>query len=332
MAIWQPKTPFSQILSNMSNQDLTLTVQGWVKSIDLTHPHELFIELSDGSCEQTLRLHFPDREMENIDDVLTCGGPGARMQVVGTWSDNKFKVEEVCYVGKVEEPVSPEEFKCIVVHRISTRLVVSIHEFFTGHGFQYNQKYDEYDQLFGILNTYTLRPMGHYESWTIKAEIAFSNIKDIKNLVQDFVKFVIESCLDNSRDDLNALEANPERLSQIIEKDFAHITYTEAIDILATHSKLHDGQGWGIALDRDQQDFLCDIIEGPVCVTHFPKDTRSCNMKVENPGAPPGEQTVRDLDLLIPSVGRLASGGEFTRTVDAAFQIRFETLLMFLLL
>ena len=88
------------------------------------------------------------------------------------------------------------------------------------------------------------------EFWMIEPEMAFYDINDNMDLAEDMLKYVIKYVLDNCNDDLiflENLEINEEkslpqikrnefkltdRLSNVLNKKFDRITYTEAFDIL----------------------------------------------------------------------------------------------------
>ncbi len=89
----------------------------------------------------------------------------------------------------------------------------------------------------------------------IEPEVAFNDLEDNMDLAEDFLKYLIRYALEHCMDDLLFLSKRlqeeekdkkaEERSMELIEKlqfvlnhDFERVTYTEAIDILKTASKI----------------------------------------------------------------------------------------------
>ena len=75
------------------------------------------------------------------------------------------------------------------------------------------------------------------EFWMIEPEIAFADLNDDMQLAQDMIKYVIAYVLENCKQEMeffNSFVDNGliERLTKLVNSEFAHITYTEAINIL----------------------------------------------------------------------------------------------------
>ena len=93
-----------------------------------------------------------------------------------------------------------------------------------------------------------------------------------------------------------------DRLKNIVESDFARITYTEAVDML-----LKSGQEfqypveWGIDLQTEHERYITEkIYKKPVFVTDYPKDIKAFYMRMNDDG-----KTVAACDLLVPGVGEI---------------------------
>lgn len=86
------------------------------------------------------------------------------------------------------------------------------------------------------------------EFWMIEPEMSFADIYDDMDCAESYLKFCVRYVLENNMDDLEFLEKNQEkdetdkkekgekklieRLKNIVESDFARISYTEAISLL----------------------------------------------------------------------------------------------------
>jgi len=76
------------------------------------------------------------------------------------------------------------------------------------------------------------------EFWMVEPEIAFADLEDDMELAEDMLKYIINYCLENAPEEMeffNNFIDNTllDRLNNIVSSDFAHVTYTEAIDILS---------------------------------------------------------------------------------------------------
>lgn len=77
------------------------------------------------------------------------------------------------------------------------------------------------------------------EFWMIEPEIAFAGLQEDMDIAEDYLKFCVNYGLTHCMDDLEQLERVPgwdselrSRLINVMERPFARITYTEAIEIL----------------------------------------------------------------------------------------------------
>ena len=73
----------------------------------------------------------------------------------------------------------------------------------------------------------------------IEPEAAFFDLRDDMKLAEDFLKRVFGDCLNFCDEDMQFFDQRIEKgkidqLKGVIEKPFAHMTYTEAIDVLTS--------------------------------------------------------------------------------------------------
>ncbi len=150
------------------------------------------------------------------------------------------------------------------------------------------------------------------EFWMIEPEIAFADINDDMDLAKNMVKYIISFCLENAPEEMqffNAFVDNTllERLQNVLDSDFGHITYTEAVDILQKSGRQFEYPViWGSDLQTEHERFLTDIVYGkPVFVTDYPKDIKAFYMRLND-----DERTVAAMDLLVPGVGEIIGGSQ----------------------
>ena len=80
------------------------------------------------------------------------------------------------------------------------------------------------------------------EFWMIEPEIAFADLKDDMILAESMLKYVIRYVLENAPEEMKFFnqfvdKGLIERLQQgVVDADFAHVTYTEAIKLLEEHN------------------------------------------------------------------------------------------------
>ena len=130
-------------------------------------------------------------------------------------------------------------------------------------------------------NSHTSRHLAEF--WMIEPEICFADIWDDMALAEDFVKFCTAYALDHCAQDLEYFEEQcpigekglRARLRNVIESDFARISYTEAIELLqsvvASGKKTFENEvEWGIDLNSEHERYLSEevlICDGPIlCV------------------------------------------------------------------
>ncbi|MDR1687352.1 MAG: asparagine--tRNA ligase [Clostridiales bacterium] len=150
------------------------------------------------------------------------------------------------------------------------------------------------------------------EFWMIEPEIAFADLENDKRLAEDMLKYVINYLLENAKDEMNFFNkfidpALLERLQGVAGSDFAHITYTEAVDILEKSGyNFEYGVKWGINLQTEHERYLTEqVFKKPVFVTDYPKEIKAFYMRRNNDG-----KTVAAMDLLVPGVGEIIGGSQ----------------------
>jgi len=150
------------------------------------------------------------------------------------------------------------------------------------------------------------------EFWMIEPEIAFADIEDNMALAEDMIKYVISYCLENIPEEMQFFgtfvdKGLLERLNNIVNSDFAHVTYTEAVELLKKSGEKFDYPvEWGIDLQTEHERYLTEkLLKKPVFVTDYPKEIKAFYMKLND-----DNKTVAAMDLLVPGVGEIIGGSE----------------------
>ena len=104
-----------------------------------------------------------------------------------------------------------------------------------------------------------------------------------------------------------------DRLDNIVNSDFARITYTEAVDILKkSDRKFQYPVEWGIDLQTEHERYITEeVFKKPVFVTDYPKEIKAFYMRLNDDG-----KTVAAVDLLVPGVGEIIGGSQREERYD----------------
>ncbi|MFT3982711.1 MAG: asparagine--tRNA ligase [Lachnospiraceae bacterium] len=150
------------------------------------------------------------------------------------------------------------------------------------------------------------------EFWMIEPEIAFADLKDDMMLAESMIKYIIRYVLEHAPEEMNFFnefvdKGLLERLKHVVDSDFAHVTYTEAIKILEQHNDRFEYQVfWGCDLQTEHERYLTEQeFKRPVFVTDYPKEIKAFYMKQNEDG-----KTVAAMDCLVPGIGEIIGGSQ----------------------
>ena len=150
------------------------------------------------------------------------------------------------------------------------------------------------------------------EFWMIEPEMAFADLKDDMILAENMIKYVIRYVLENAPEEMNFFNSFVdkgllERLNHVLNSEFGHVTYTEAIEILEKHNdKFEYKVSWGCDLQTEHERFLTEeIYKRPLFVTDYPKEIKAFYMKLNDDG-----KTVAAMDCLVPGIGEIIGGSQ----------------------
>ena len=150
------------------------------------------------------------------------------------------------------------------------------------------------------------------EFWMIEPEMAFADLKDDMILAEGMLKYIIRYVLENAPEEMAFFnqfvdKGLLERLQGVLNSEFGHITYTDAIEILEKHNDKFDYKvSWGCDLQTEHEKYLTEeIFKRPVFVTDYPKDIKAFYMKLNEDG-----KTVAAMDCLVPGIGEIMGGSQ----------------------
>ena len=150
------------------------------------------------------------------------------------------------------------------------------------------------------------------EFWMIEPEIVFADLGDDMKLAEDMLKYIISYVMEHAPEEMKFLNSFVDkglidRLNHVLNSDFGHVTYTEAIEILKEHNDSFEYPvSWGCDLQTEHERYLTEkIFKRPVFVTDYPKDIKAFYMKLN-----PDGKTVAAMDCLVPGIGEIIGGSQ----------------------
>ena len=141
------------------------------------------------------------------------------------------------------------------------------------------------------------------EFWMVEPEIPFMEFEELIEFEEDFMWHIIQSVLENCRQELELLERNIGFLENI-KRPFNRITYHEAIEILQKSGE--SDIKMGADLGADDETLLTKKFNGPLFVHRFPTSLTNFFMEPD----PKNDQLTLNVDLLAPEgYGEVIGGG-----------------------
>lgn len=156
------------------------------------------------------------------------------------------------------------------------------------------------------------------EFWHVEPEVAFAELPDIIEIAEDLIKHIINTVLEKCPEELKFFNAHfekglIEKLENVVNHDFAVMTYTEAIEALkASGKEFQYPVEWGCDLMTEHERYIAEeVCKRPVFLTDYPKEIKSFYMKQNADG-----KTVAATDLLVPTVGEIIGCSEREADLD----------------
>ncbi len=156
------------------------------------------------------------------------------------------------------------------------------------------------------------------EFWMIEPEMAFADLQDDMELAESMLKYVIRYVLEHAPEEMNFFNQFVDkelldRLNHVLNSEFAHVTYTEAVELLEKHNEEFDYKVfWGCDLQTEHERYLTEqLYKKPVFVTDYPKEIKAFYMKMN-----PDNKTVAAVDCLVPGIGEIIGGSQREDDLD----------------
>ena len=155
------------------------------------------------------------------------------------------------------------------------------------------------------------------EFWMIEPEIAFCDINGLMDVEEDMLKYVINYCLKEGKDEMEFLDKFVEKgliekLTKLVNSKFARVTHEEVITVLKNAKQKWEFEpNYGEDIAKEHEKYITEYFDGPVFITNWPKDIKAFYMK-QNPDG----KTVAAVDLEVPGVGELMGGSQREENYD----------------
>ena len=165
-------------------------------------------------------------------------------------------------------------------------------------------------------NSYTARHAAEF--WMIEPEMAFCDLEGDMEVAEAMVKYIINTVLERCPDEMEFFnkfvdKGLLDRLDNVVNNEFARVSYTEAVDILIkSGAEFKYPVSWGCDLQTEHERYLTEqVYKKPLFVTDYPKDIKAFYMRLNDDG-----KTVAACDLLVPGVGEIIGGSQREERMD----------------
>ena len=163
------------------------------------------------------------------------------------------------------------------------------------------------------------------EFWMIEPEMAFADLNDDRRLAERFLKTVLGEVMDRCGADLAFFNKRIDNtllrtLANVVENDFVHLPYTEAVRVLEEATAKGKTWGfpvaWGTDLQSEHERYLTEeVFRKPVVVTDYPTEIKAFYMRLNDDG-----RTVAAMDVLVPRIGEIIGGSQREERLDVLRQ------------
>ncbi|MGH2574984.1 MAG: asparagine--tRNA ligase, partial [Ignavibacteria bacterium] len=161
------------------------------------------------------------------------------------------------------------------------------------------------------------------EFWMIEPEMAYYDLNDTMDLIEDFIEYIVGRVLKNRAKELAAIERDVSKLEKV-KKPFPRITYTEAVEILIKKDipliRKNEGREeeirpfpWGEDFGAPHEEVLVEDYDKPVMIYKWPAQAKSFYMKRD----PKDPKISLGVDVLAPEgYGEIIGGSQREDSYD----------------
>lgn len=155
------------------------------------------------------------------------------------------------------------------------------------------------------------------EFWMMEPEMAYFDIDDDMDMIEDFLTYVVQRVIKNKKSELQFLGRDLSKLEKVV-KPFPRITYDEAVDILIKKDvplirKTANGEEhirpfpWGEDFGAPHEEAIVEDFDKPVMVHRWPSEAKAFYMKRD----PKNPKLALGVDVLAPEgFGEIIGGSQ----------------------
>ncbi|MCI0472864.1 MAG: asparagine--tRNA ligase [Ignavibacteria bacterium] len=161
------------------------------------------------------------------------------------------------------------------------------------------------------------------EFWMMEPEMAYYDLNDNMDLIEDFLSYVVQRVIKNKREELTFLGRDLSKLEKVL-KPFPRITYDEAVQILIKKDvplirKTANGEEqirpfpWGEDFGAPHEEAIVEDFDKPVMVHRWPSEAKAFYMKRD----PENPKLALGVDVLAPEgFGEIIGGSQREDNLD----------------
>lgn len=165
------------------------------------------------------------------------------------------------------------------------------------------------------------------EFWMMEPEMAYYDLEDDMDLIEDFLEYVVQRVIKNCAKELEELGRDVSKLEKV-KKPFPRITYDEAIEILRKRDiplirKTDKGEEeirpfpWGEDFGAPHEEAIVEEFDKPVMVHRWPAEAKAFYMKRD----PENDKLVLGVDVLAPEgFGEIIGGSQREEDIEVLKQ------------
>jgi asparaginyl-tRNA synthetase len=162
------------------------------------------------------------------------------------------------------------------------------------------------------------------EFWMVEPEAAFCDMNQLMEIEEQFVSYIVQTCLEERAEELALLDRDTSRLEKVVPP-FARISYDEALEIIAEIREATDDPElkellqieWGDDFGSPHETELTERFQKPVFVYGYPTAAKAFYMEPW----PDRPEVSKSVDLLAPEgYGEITGGSERISDLDLLLQ------------
>ncbi len=140
------------------------------------------------------------------------------------------------------------------------------------------------------------------EFWMVEPEMAFCDLKENMDLIEEFITYIVTESLKNCKDELKILERDVSFLEKV-KSPFPRITYDEAAKILNDNGQKFE---YGSDFGAPDEELIASQYDSPVMIHSWPHKTKAFYMKRDE-----SDKLALGVDVIAPEgYGEIVGGGQ----------------------